>query len=192
MEECKLGYSTVKIPLDWRVLEIGGGANPCPRADVITNYQQSKNQRSSKIKQVDSAEMLELDMQDMSVFKDKEFDYSICVQTIEHVDNPAKACKEIIRVSKRGYIETPSSLCENLIGWPFHKWLVCIAHDDPSKLVFTRKGSIHHKRMGDFFWDMFYKDNPNRAAFQRVVKKYSDLWITKFHWEEVFQCEVLG
>lgn len=176
---------------DWRVIEIGGGANPCQRSDVITNYNHKENQQDKRLKVLKSAKMYVMDVQDMSKFKDKEFDYSICVQVLEHVDDPIKACKEIMRISKHGYIETPSQLCEQLIGWPFHKWLVMVSHKNPKKLVFIKKSKQDYKRMDDFFWRMFYKQNPNRVAFQNIINSNSDQWIVKFHWIGDFEVEVI-
>jgi ubiquinone/menaquinone biosynthesis C-methylase UbiE len=187
--EVKSGYSTVKIKNSWKVLEIGGGANPCERANVITNYKQEENQRAKKAKVVPGAKMLEMDVQDMSDFKDKEFDFSLCVQVLEHVDNPVKACKEIMRVSKQGYIETPSPLCEKTIGWPFHKWLVYICPKNPNKLIFVKKSEEDYKRQDDFFWNMFYKQR--NKEFIRVLLKYYKQWITVFHWKGEFEVEVI-
>ena len=45
-------------------------------------------------------------------FKDKEFDYVICNQVLEHVENPEKFISEQCRVASRGYMETPSLLLD--------------------------------------------------------------------------------
>ncbi|HWE39009.1 MAG TPA: methyltransferase domain-containing protein, partial [Isosphaeraceae bacterium] len=39
-------------------------------------------------------------------FPDRFFDFSICSHTLEDVRDPLFVCAELIRVSKRGYIET--------------------------------------------------------------------------------------
>jgi SAM-dependent methyltransferase len=57
-------------------------------------------------------------------FRDLAFDFVICSHLLEHVRNPARLLKELQRVARRGYIETPSSVHERLYGNPFHKWLV--------------------------------------------------------------------
>ena len=76
-ERFKIGYSTLSIHKDWKVIEIGGGANPCPRSNIITNYEQSKNQRNKKIKSIPGTKMYEVSMESMPMFTDKQFDYSI-------------------------------------------------------------------------------------------------------------------
>ena len=66
-------------------------------------------------------------------FKDKTFDYVYCNQVMEHTLNPLKACKEIQRVGKAGWIESPPALAEQgtqwyagTRGWRFHKWYVWV------------------------------------------------------------------
>ncbi len=41
-------------------------------------------------------------------FPDKAFDFTFCSHLLEDVRDPIAVCKELIRVSKAGYIETPS------------------------------------------------------------------------------------
>ncbi|MFR0894986.1 MAG: methyltransferase domain-containing protein [Alistipes onderdonkii] len=50
-------------------------------------------------------------------FADKEFDYVICNQVLEHSDDPAQFLREVTRVGKARFIETPSLLGE----WLFPK-----------------------------------------------------------------------
>lgn len=62
-------------------------------------------------------------------FPDKMFDFAICAHTLEDVRDPLRACAEIIRVSRAGYIETPSRigesiLWEGMIGAAHHRWLI--------------------------------------------------------------------
>ena len=57
-------------------------------------------------------------------FKDNEFDYSICIHVLEHVENPDKFLQEQMRVAKKGYIETPSLIGEHLHPKKSHKWVI--------------------------------------------------------------------
>lgn len=182
----------VAIQPNWNVIEIGGGANPCERSNVITNYRQAENQRDAKIKKVPGARMVDCDVQNMKgTFKDDEFDYSLCVQVLEHVEDPIAACEEIMRISKRGYIETPSILCEQLIGWEFHRWFVRIDEANPNKLTFIKKEDIHFARLDNFFHDMFYKPNRNMKQFKRLFFEYSRLFLVRFSWDTSFDVEVI-
>jgi SAM-dependent methyltransferase len=62
-------------------------------------------------------------------FPDKMFDFVICSHTLEDVRDPLRACSEIIRVGRAGYIETPSRIGESIlwngmVGAAHHRWLV--------------------------------------------------------------------
>jgi len=77
-------------------------------------------------------------------FPDKCFDFSICSHTLEDIRDPLFVCAELIRVSKRGYIEVPSRMWETCRGWEptgtaglsHHRWLIDMA---PSHIQFTQK-----------------------------------------------------
>lgn len=77
-------------------------------------------------------------------FADKQFDFSICSHTLEDVRDPLFVCSELIRVSKRGYIEVPSRLSESCRGWEptgtaglsHHRWLIDL---EEKHLRFTHK-----------------------------------------------------
>ena len=59
-------------------------------------------------------------------FRNKCFDFVYCCHVLEHTDNPLKACAEIMRVGKRGYIETPTMGKDALFmsAGDVHKWHV--------------------------------------------------------------------
>jgi hypothetical protein len=69
----------------------------------------------------------------------------------EDVRDPLFVCSELIRVSKAGYVETPSRIAESCVGWEsdkfaglcHHRWLIDYR---PARLVFTQK---YHNIHGD-------------------------------------------
>lgn len=69
-------------------------------------------------------------------FEDKEFDFSYCHHGIEHVQDPDKACSEIIRISKSGILYFPTPQIEMLLGRSDHNWYVFI---DSGRLLFIQK-----------------------------------------------------
>jgi hypothetical protein len=85
-------------------------------------------------------------------FADKQFDFSMCSHTLEDIRDPLYVCSELIRVSKRGYIEVPSRLLEScrgqehpsIAGLSHHRWLVEI---DDNHIRFTMK---YHAMHSDF------------------------------------------
>jgi hypothetical protein len=82
-------------------------------------------------------------------FPDKVFDFAVCSHTLEDVRDPLFVCEELMRVSKAGYIETPSRLAESCVGWEseyfaglsHHRWLIDYL---PGRLVFTPKYHTIH------------------------------------------------
>lgn len=77
-------------------------------------------------------------------FADDEFDIAWCTQTIEDVRDPLGTIKEMVRVSKVGYLQTIERNFESLhnvedpryAGYAHHKWLI---ERDGDKLKFTFK-----------------------------------------------------
>ncbi|MEJ7769482.1 MAG: class I SAM-dependent methyltransferase [Chitinophagaceae bacterium] len=134
--------SDLNIKRTDRVLEVGGGHNPDRRANIIVDkYANSNYHRCGDIKVLKNQTFIEADGEELP-FKDKEFDYLICCQVLEHVENPVKFLGEQFRVSKRGFIETPSLLGEYLSPRKSHKWILHELNDvlylvDKSKINFN-------------------------------------------------------
>jgi uncharacterized protein YbaR (Trm112 family)/SAM-dependent methyltransferase len=106
---------------DW-VLEIGGGPSPFERSDVLADKFLSDNTERADSLIVDRPTVI-CDAHYLP-FVDDSFDYVFCSQILEHLEKPKLFFKEIARVGRKGYIETPNEIRERLFGWPFHKWIV--------------------------------------------------------------------
>lgn len=123
---------------DW-VLEVGSGHNPTYRANVIVEkFIDSNYHRSGDVKIFPHQRFIQADGANMP-FKDKEFDYVICNQVLEHVDDPISFVAELQRVAKGGYIELPSLIGESLFPKTSHKW-TCLEIDN--KLVLMEKSKL--------------------------------------------------
>lgn len=93
-----------------KVLDIGSGHIPFPLAthlSDITLTDHGYGRAGTPFKHVDGKPVYECSMEKMP-FGDKEFDFVYCSHVLEHTKDPEKACRELMRVAKRGYIETPS------------------------------------------------------------------------------------
>jgi len=56
-------------------------------------------------------------------FRTQIFEESNCTHVLEHLKEPKLGFSELKRVSKKGYVETPSVIYENILfGYPFHLW----------------------------------------------------------------------
>jgi hypothetical protein len=92
------------------ILEIGPGKIPFPLANKFIGY-------NEKIK-----DYIEIDIDTTALpFEYKELEFIYSRHTLEDIQNPDFAMKEIIRTSKSGYIETPSPLIEILKGIDYNK-----------------------------------------------------------------------
>ena len=112
-------------------------------------------------------------------FKDKEFDYIIASHVVEHVEDISYFLNELSRVGKRGYIEVPTRLEDNL--------------------VFENKK--------DHIWHMEFDDINNKLIISKKIqflepiltvssaKKFSEYFrqslVLELFWEESIEFEII-
>ena len=72
-------------------------------------------------------------------FKDNEFDFVITSHVIEHVDDFQFFISEIERISKKGYIELPTKLGDNLVFENSNDHLWMFEYDDNSNILLASK-----------------------------------------------------
>jgi SAM-dependent methyltransferase len=133
-----------ELPADALVLDVGGWAATDPRADWVIDigswetrgyyHTQLGGDRPAGGERVRRDTWIARDICDPEPwpFEDKMFDYVICSHTLEDIRDPVGVCREIIRVGKAGYIETPGAAVEVTrgvesplwCGWYHHRWLV--------------------------------------------------------------------
>jgi SAM-dependent methyltransferase len=118
-----------------RVLDVGSGGTPHPRANVLCDkFVEDATERHHQ-ELVSDRPMVIGDVMRLP-FADKSFDVVICAHVLEHVPDPSAAISELERVARRGYVECPSASWEKLQGFPFHRWLVTL---QDGTLVFEEK-----------------------------------------------------
>lgn len=105
----------------------GGGKRPAKGYDVYTDKFRPKDPPPSFVK---------CPMEDMSCFRDKQFDYARCHHVVEHTDDPDKACAELVRIAKAGIVSFPPPQAELMFGRRDHNWFVFV---DQGRLLFVRK-----------------------------------------------------
>jgi ubiquinone/menaquinone biosynthesis C-methylase UbiE len=130
-------------------------------------------------------------------FKDKSFDYVYASHVLEHVQAPANACRELMRIGRAGYIETPNPFYEQGYnyphadrGWSFHRWFVFVEND--AKLVFEPKTSETVDRFCDCRYAHFVKGLYAKVQDLNRLHKIlpHDCNNTVLHWTDRFVFEV--
>ena len=108
----------IRLPIDSKalVLDVGSGGNPFPRSDVLLDRLTGDDHRNGESMMIDR-DCVFGDAARMP-FKDNAFDFVIASHILEHMSKPEIFIKELQRVGKAGYIETPNALFERL--QPFH------------------------------------------------------------------------
>ena len=108
-----------------RVLDVGSGGDPFPYATHLVDlYPEPSRHRALELA-TDGRPCTIADVQDLP-FPDCSFDFVYCSHLLEHVDDPIRACRELMRVARRGYIETPAMMKDVLFCWAneMHRWHV--------------------------------------------------------------------
>lgn len=126
-----------RLPRSAKVLEIGCGHNPWPRANVLCDLHPDDNvEREGKPLHRDRRPFVCADASALP-FEDGSFDFVYCSHVAEHVTDIGGFFEEIQRVGRAGYIETPNYLFEQAVGTATHVWALYIADD--GALVAERK-----------------------------------------------------
>jgi SAM-dependent methyltransferase len=186
-EGARFSYQTQYIDFDTkptdRVLDIGSGGDPFPLATILVDrFLEPSRHRYEKL--VTKGKPIVIADIDSLPFRDKCFDFVYCSHLLEHVDTPIRACKEIMRVGKRGYIETPTFGKDALFAWAknMHKWhvvsisnILCFFEYSPRQLEGIRSSAWR-----DIIFNKWY--HPLQEAFYNN----QDMFNTMLLWENKF------
>ena len=119
----------------WKVLDIGCGYTANEYANTICDVQDLSNFYKDK-------EFIKLNDKNLP-FEDNHFDFVIASHVIEHVEDIKFFISELERVSKKGYIELPTKLEDNLVFENKKDHLWHMEFDDVNfKLLISKKVQI--------------------------------------------------
>lgn len=172
-----------------RVLEVGPGATPFFRSDVL--LEKKFDTKEEYTSQFGTNDKLKTDKTivyydgNIFPFKDKEFDYIICSHVLEHVSDVSFFLSEIFRVSKKGYMEYPLIYYDYLYNFDVH--LNYLKYDGQC-LHFMKKEKSHlseFKPVQDFFLQTLQKGYPilNNEMIPFFMEGFE--WESNFNFEEV-------
>ena len=180
-------YNRFEIPDRAVVIDIGSGNYQFPRATILCDYSIDPAVRDRSAIVRDERPLVICDICNLP-FRDKSADYIYCSHVLEHIEDPLKACSELQRVAKAGYIETPNFMKDVLFSWAqdMHKWHTVAINNELHFFEYTHRQAegirskiwhemilsrVYHK-MQDVFWDN------------------QDLFNTMFSWQDNFTCVV--
>lgn len=177
-----------------RVLDIGSGHIPFPMATHLADISLSDGsvgRGGESFKRRDGLPVYECPVEHMP-FEDNAFDFVYCSHVLEHAGDPDRACRELMRIAKKGYIETPSPGKDtflNSAGVSNHRWAVENIH---GKLVFTEYGREDLEGMkSNILMDMHVAPRtPREKAFSALIYLRAARVNTMYMWEGEFAYEV--
>jgi SAM-dependent methyltransferase len=178
-----------------KVLDIGSGHLPFPLAthlSDVTIENHTYGRAGRPFKHIAGKPVHEFDIESIP-FADREFDFTYCSHVLEHTQDPAKACEEIMRVSRRGYIETPTAakdlwLCTANVS--HHTMSVDLVDDD--LLEFRRYQPEEMSGIGtDILLHMVVAPQTKREkAFAAALYLFPDRINTMLYWERKFRYKI--
>ena len=143
---------------EWSVLDIGCGYSANENANVICDIQDLSNFYKDK-------SFVKLENKKLP-FKDNQFDFVIASHVLEHVEDIEYFIKELERISKRGYIEVPTTLEDNLVfeNKKDHLWHMNFDDTDLKLLI--------SKQINDE-----YKNSLDKIAKNQILKEIENFKI---------------
>jgi surface carbohydrate biosynthesis protein len=177
-----------------KVLDIGSGNNPFPLATHLADIaiDDDRYRRAGEpFKHVDGKPVFLCNMENMQ-FGEQEFDFIYCSHVLEHAREPEKACRELMRVGRAGYIETPGpgkDLFLNTARISNHLWTVeaingvlTFTEYDPKALAGLESDILMQMHMAP--------QTLREKAFSALICLKADRVNTMFFWEKEFAFDV--
>ena len=154
----------------WNVLDIGCGYNANKFAKVICDVQDLSNYYQEK-------KFIRLTEKKLP-FKDKEFDFVVASHVMEHVEDVEFFIKELQRVSKKGYIELPTILEDNLVfeNKKDHLWHMDF-DDVENKLLISKKVQ-------------YFEPVLTVATVKKMNEVFRTSFVLELFWEDVIDYKI--
>lgn len=177
-----------------KVLDIGSGNAPFVFATHLADFSIEDNElgrNGAPFKYLDGKPVYECNIENMP-FADNEFDFVYCSHVLEHVSNPEAACRELMRIARRGYIETPNiskDLILNVARVSNHRWSIELFNDTLTFSEYSKRqiegicsAVIGHMHL--------YPESVREKAITALIYLKADLFNTMLLWDGAFKFEV--
>jgi ubiquinone/menaquinone biosynthesis C-methylase UbiE len=172
------------------VADVGCGHMPFPYATVLVDRSLDDGaERFGNGIPYDGRKVIEADIEKRLPFGQNWIDFSYCSHLLEHTEDPEKACDELKRVSKMGFIEVPNLQYELFwgsdVGGPLiHKWIVAVKDgtiifrpyggpEDVKRI--NREDPVMHEKTDMIFTGVF-KRMSHKADPQAYEKRFEEAY----------------
>jgi SAM-dependent methyltransferase len=169
------------IPKDDLVLDVGSGGWPFRRANHLADkFPEGTTHRFEGMVR-DGRPFFEVDIERLP-FADKTYDFVFCSHVLEHLEDPAQAMRELMRVGKRGYLEVPTRLSDIMFNFTrlkdHHRWHSLRLGNT---LVLIEWNERERRELGNEFFNALQSEFTN--PFQAFFERNRDLFFTSYRWE---------
>lgn len=170
-----------------RVLDVGCGGDPFPRATVLVDLHRERTEHRAQELRTDGKPFVVADSRRLP-FADNAFDFVYCAHVVEHVDDPAQSCEELMRVGKRGYLETPSLMTDALFSWAqgMHRWYTVVI---ARRIVFFEYDDRLVQGVRNPYWRTSL-GSKRHHPLQQVFYSNQDVFNNSLLWREGFDYTV--
>lgn len=167
------------------VLDIGAGGWPFKRANHLADKFPDATTHRVEAMVRDERPFFEVDLERLS-FGDHTYDFVFCSHVLEHLDNPGRAMRELMRVGRRGYIEVPTRLSDAMFNFTrlpnHHRWHGMVLGDT---LVLVEWNDWERRDLGNHFFDALH--SPYNNVFQEFFERNRDLFFVSYHWQDAIK-----
>ena len=164
-----------------RVLDVGPGGTPHPRADVLLerNFDQMEAaaQRGYTAPMPTDVRTVFFDGGRFP-FEDQAFDYVICSHVLEHVEEVPAFLSELCRVGHRGYLEFPTVYYDYLYNFRVHRNFIFYTDGEIRWMKKTDTPLAFFQPIQTFFYNTF------RDGYEELVASLKGHFFQGFEWSE--------
>lgn len=177
-------YVNFDIKPNERVVDVGSGGQPFPYATVLVERFIEKSRHRDEVFKRSEKPLILADIHTLP-FGDKSFDFVYCSHVLEHANDPLEASFEIMRIGKRGFIETPTMGKDALFAWAQdrHKWHVVAIGQS---LCFFEYAPRQLMGIQSSFWRDTILGNRWYHQLQDIFYNNQDIFNTFFMWSNKF------
>jgi SAM-dependent methyltransferase len=171
------------VPASALVLEVGSGGSPYFRANVLVDAYAETRERHWAPFITDRPSVL--GMGEALPFRDKSFDFVIASHVLEHSADPETFLRELQRVAKAGYIETPDAFMERINPYWDHRSEVTV-----------RDGVLEVRKKPSWRPDPelveLYQDHAKELIAGSVIPSNPFTFHTRFYWTDQIPYRILN